>query len=204
MSRLVREDQRLDATRCVMLTSAALRGDAERLQQAGFDAYLTKPLQERHIRQCLAALRHGNFGDEPTALITRHTLDEAALPRSLRILLVEDNRINQKVTSAILTRQGHRVEIAENGEQALTTLAAADFDAVLMDCQMPVMDGFEATRRLRQSSAVRDPNIPVIAITANAMQGDREQCLAAGMDDYLSKPISEKEMRQALDRIASG
>ncbi len=204
MGRLVREDPRLDATRCVMLTSAALRGDAERLQQAGFDAYLTKPLQERHIRQCLAALRHGSFGDEPTVLITRHTLDEAALSRSLRILLVEDNRINQKVTSAILTRQGHRVEIAENGEQALTALTAADFDAVLMDCQMPVMDGFEATRRLRQSSAVRDPNIPVIAITANAMQGDREECLAAGMDDYLSKPISEKELRQALERIAAG
>ncbi|UCV02675.1 response regulator [Dechloromonas denitrificans] len=204
MGRLVREDPGLDATRCVMLTSAALRGDAERLQQAGFDAYLTKPLQERHIRQCLAALRHGSFGNEPTALITRHTLDEAALPRSLRLLLVEDNRINQKVTSAILTRQGHRVEIAENGEQALIALAAADFDAVLMDCQMPVMDGFEATRRLRQSSAVRDPNIPVIAITANAMQGDREQCLAAGMNDYLSKPISEKEMRLALERIAAG
>ena len=131
----------------------------------------------------------------------RQRLDEAALPHSLRILLVEDNRINQKVAGGILTRQGHRIEIVENGEQALAALAHGHFDAVLMDCQMPVMDGFEATRRLRQSSAVRNPAIPVIAVTASAMQGDREQCLAAGMDDYLAKPISEREMREVLARI---
>jgi PAS domain S-box-containing protein len=117
---------------------------------------------------------------------------------SLRILLVEDNRINQKVASGILNRQGHHVDIAENGEKALAALAAVDYDVVLMDCQMPVLDGFKTTRRLRRSSSVRNPAIPVIALTANAMQGDREECLAAGMNDYLSKPLSDQAVREAL------
>ena len=201
LGRLVHADAQLAATRCVILTSAAMRGDAERLQQAGFDAYLTKPLQEKHIRHCLAALRHDNFASTPQVLITRHTLDEASRPPSLKILLVEDNRINQKVASGMLSRQGHRVEIAENGAQALAALADGDYDVVLMDCQMPVMDGFEATRQLRQLSHGRNQSIPVIAITANAMQGDREECLAAGMNDYISKPFNDKDVRDALARI---
>ena len=201
LGRLVHGDAELSATRCVILTSSAMRGDAERLAQAGFDAYLTKPLQEKHIRHCLSALRHDRSASKPVAMITRHTLEEASRQQSLRILLVEDNRINQKVASGILSRQGHRVEVAENGELALAALAKGDYDVVLMDCQMPVMDGFEATRQLRHSNTVRNPAIPVIAITANAMQGDRENCLAAGMNDYISKPISEKEMREALARI---
>ncbi|MDD2664773.1 MAG: ATP-binding protein [Dechloromonas sp.] len=119
----------------------------------------------------------------------------------LRILLVEDSPTNQKVADGMLTRQGHHVEIAGNGAEALARLAEADFDVVVMDCQMPVMDGFEATRRLRRSTAVRDPKIPVIALTANAMQGDREACLAAGMDDYIAKPFTDRELRAALERM---
>ncbi|WP_374343356.1 ATP-binding protein [Azonexus sp.] len=119
----------------------------------------------------------------------------------LRILLVEDSPTNQKVADGMLTRQGHQVEIAGNGADALARLAAADFDVVMMDCQMPVMDGFEATRRLRRSTTVRDPKIPVIALTANAMQGDREACLAAGMDDYLAKPFTDRDLRAALERM---
>lgn len=199
--RLVRDDEEIRGTRCVMLTSGAMRGDAERVQEAGFDAYLAKPLEEKHIRHCLIALRNPGIGSEQQALITRHTLDEALRPTSYRILLVEDNRINQKVASGVLSNQGHRVDIAENGELALAALANADYDVVLMDCQMPVMDGFEATRQLRKSTSVRNPAIPVIAITANAMHGDRELCLAAGMDDYVSKPISDLEVRAALARI---
>ena len=128
----------------------------------------------------------------------------AAAGDSLRILLVEDNQINQKVASGILSRQGHHVDLAENGEQALAALAAKDFDVVLMDCQMPVLDGFETTRRLRRSSSVRNPAIPIIALTANAMQGDREECLAAGMNDYLSKPLSDKAVREALAGVRRG
>jgi PAS domain S-box-containing protein len=131
--------------------------------------------------------------DEPPAPATA-----AGASSGLRILLVEDNRINQKVASGILNRQGHLVDIAENGELALAALAAADYDVVLMDCQMPVLDGFATTRRLRVSGSVRNPAIPVIALTASAMQGDREECLAAGMNDYLSKPLSDKAVREAL------
>ena len=201
LGHLVHDDPTIASTRCVMLTSAAMRGDAERFQLAGFDAYLTKPLQENVIRQCLLRLRTDNQGDKPAQIITRHSLDEAELAPSVRILLVEDNPINQKVAASLLARQGHRVDLAENGLQALERLAQADYDVVLMDVQMPVMDGFEATRQLRISTSVRNPHLPVIAITANAMQGDRELCLAAGMNDYVSKPINDREVREALARV---
>ena len=187
LGRLIREDPDLAGLRCVMLTSAALRGDGERMRQAGFDAYLTKPLKEGHLRRCLEALRLG--GDEARSavpMITRHVLEETSR-RNVRILLVEDNATNQKVASTILERRGCRVAVAENGRQALDMLAKTPFDVVLMDCQMPVMDGFEATERLRSGKdKVLDAAIPVIAMTANAMQGDRERCLQAGMDDLVA------------------
>ncbi|MDO8934251.1 MAG: response regulator [Rhodocyclaceae bacterium] len=193
---LIRNDAMLAATRCVMLTSAAMRGDAERLRQAGFAAYLTKPLKEAHIRRCLAALRHDAAASTPAAnvLITRHTLEESDR-RVLRILLVEDNPVNQKVACAMLAKHQCRVDVSGDGRQALAALTREPYDLVLMDCQMPVMDGFEATRRIRAGdSAAIDPRIPIIAMTANAMQGDRERCLEAGMDDYLAKPISEQQL----------
>jgi CheY-like chemotaxis protein/HPt (histidine-containing phosphotransfer) domain-containing protein len=109
------------------------------------------------------------------------------------------------VAITMLTRHGHHVDVAEDGQQALAALAASDYDLVLMDCQMPVMDGFEATRRLRANDPlVRNPRIPVIAMTANAMQGDRDLCLAAGMDDYLSKPVKEAALLQAVARVMGG
>jgi len=126
------------------------------------------------------------------------TCDETLPPQ--RILLVEDNLVNQKVAEGILSRLGHLVEVVGNGQLALEALARSDYDAVLMDCQMPVMDGFTATRLLRTAGKVRNPAVPVIAMTAHAMQGDREECLAAGMDDYIAKPISEKAIRAVLAR----
>jgi len=202
LGRLVREDHRLDGTRCVMLTSAAMRGDAERMRQIGFAAYLTKPLQERHIRRCLTALRHGRDAAATAApqLITRHTLDEATRTQGLHLLLVEDNEINQKVATGMLKRLGHRVDIAANGEEALLAIARQDYDVVLMDCQMPVLDGYAATRRLRQSPEPRHAALPVVAMTAHAMPGDREACLAAGMNDYVSKPLVQDELIAALGR----
>ena len=129
-------------------------------------------------------------------------VDEDLPPQ--RILLVEDNLVNQKVAEGILSRLGHLVEVVGNGQLALEALGRSNYDLVLMDCQMPVMDGFTATQRLRTSSTVINPAIPVIAMTAHAMQGDREQCLAAGMNDYIAKPISEKEIRAALARAMAG
>ncbi len=201
LGRLILEDPKLSSTRCVMLTSAALRGDGERVRQAGFDAYLTKPLKEEHLRRVLSALR----GEKREAggagqLITRHVLEETRR-RDLHILLVEDNLTNQKVALAILERYGCRVDVADNGQVALDVLGKNAYDLVLMDCQMPVLDGLEATRRLRAgSSPALNPRIPVIAMTANAMEGDKQACVAAGMDGYVSKPVVAGDLLQAIDR----
>ena len=127
-------------------------------------------------------------------------LDAAATQRTGHILLVEDNLTNQKLATLLLKKQGHQVSVAENGAIALEKLATSDFDLVLMDCQMPVLDGFETTRQLRHHAKVRNPAIPVIAMTANAMEGDREICLAAGMDDYLTKPINQRELLAKIAR----
>ncbi|GAB1393533.1 hypothetical protein MASR1M60_16960 [Rhodocyclaceae bacterium] len=199
LGRLIRDDPELTSTRRVMLTSAALRGDAARMRDAGFDAYLTKPLKEDHIRRCIASLRGNGTADAAPELITRHTLDQAQ-HQAGRILLVEDNRVNQQLAFALLRRQGYEVSLAENGQEALERLASEDFDLVLMDCQMPVLNGFDATRQLRHGAPVRNPQIPVIAMTANAMEGDREACLAAGMNDYLSKPINTRELTTLIGR----
>ena len=198
LGRLIRDDPQLAATRRVMLTSAAMRGDAARLRAAGFSAYLVKPLRENQIRRCLASLR-GLRTDVTPSLITRHSLAETPRPAG-HILLVEDNPVNQHVARCLLEKRGCRVTVAENGAVALDLLERQSFDLVLMDCQMPVMDGYEATRRLRRSSAAQNPRIPVIAMTANAMAGDREQCLAAGMDDYIAKPIDAAQVYITLER----
>ncbi|GIV06122.1 MAG: hypothetical protein KatS3mg016_1697 [Fimbriimonadales bacterium] len=120
---------------------------------------------------------------------TERTCEPTALT-GLRVLVAEDNYVNQKVIRRTLEKWGVAVEIAENGQQALEWLARAPFHLVLMDCQMPVMDGYEATQRIRAYEATRGLHIPIIALTANALEGDREKCLECGMDDYLSKPIN--------------
>jgi PAS domain S-box-containing protein len=199
LGRLIRDDPELAGLRCVMLTSAAIRGDGARMREAGFDAYLTKPLKEEHIRRCIAALR-GNQALMPPVLITRHTLLEEAPKKGACILLVEDNVVNQRIACAMLKKHGFTVTVAEDGQQALNVLASELFDIVLMDCQMPVMDGFTATRLVRSGGKVLNRHVPIIAMTANAMEGDREACLAAGMDDYLSKPINEKHFLSVITR----
>jgi CheY-like chemotaxis protein len=124
---------------------------------------------------------------------------------SLRVLVAEDNPVNQTVVAAMLRQLGHVSTLVVNGRAALDALAQDEFDVVLMDCNMPVMDGLEATRQLRSGSAgARHPAVPVIALTANAMDGDREQCLAAGMDDFLSKPVTLEALRNAIERCRVG
>jgi len=126
---------------------------------------------------------------------TRHVEERA----SRRILLVEDNATNQVLALALLKKHGFRADVAGNGREAIEALARADYDLVLMDCQMPEMDGFEATRRIRSTAPVRNPRVPIIAMTANAMQGDRELCLATGMNDYIAKPIQSGQLAVVLD-----
>ncbi|HEU5407964.1 MAG TPA: response regulator, partial [Nitrospira sp.] len=193
----------------VLLTSFGRRGDAKRAKEAGLAAYLTKPIRERQLHDCLVAVITPRpvapgmpAARESPPLITRHTLAETEAKVDLRILLAEDNIINQKVAARLFQRMGYRVDVVANGREAVEAVSRIRYDAVFMDCEMPEMDGFEATNLIRKLEGLGTPHhVPVIAMTANVMQGDRERCLAAGMDDYLSKPISVDALARVLDRV---
>jgi CheY-like chemotaxis protein len=143
----------------------------------------------------------GYPSDKTAPLITRYTIEEAR--RRLRILVVEDNIVNQKVASAMLEKRGHRVVIASNGRECLDVLEKENFDLVLMDVQMPEMDGFEATRLIRENEKAGSGHIPIVAMTARAMKGDREKCIEAGMDDYISKPIREANLFSLIENLVN-
>ena len=260
LARQIKADPTLSSTVLIMLSSSGQRGDARRMGEAGFAAYLTKPIRQSIL---LAALRgayvHAQNPQEPHAIITRHSLAERdALPpapeasatsdshahpidkspsghsdqhvdsmdaarassqtgdaaagnaaeassanRSAnsghRLLLVEDNAVNQLVASRMLQRLGFAVEFAIDGKKAVDMVAAHRYDLVFMDCQMPVMDGYQATEQIRRAEP-SDRHVVIVAMTANAMQSDRQRCLDAGMDDYISKPINKSEVVAVLKR----
>jgi two-component system, sensor histidine kinase and response regulator len=182
----------------VMLSSAGLKGDAQRSKDAGVAGYASKPISRDELLDVLARVLHLAPSDTQ-ALVTRHGLSDAAAV--LNVLLVEDHVINQKLAVTLLERWGHRVTVAGDGQLALDALQKQRFDVVLMDMMMPVMDGLEATRRIRASETGQ--RVPIIAMTANAMESDRDRCLEAGMDDYLSKPIKAQELQAMLQRFAT-
>jgi len=193
----------LRSTELIMITSLGQRGDSKRLEAVGFAGYLVKPIRQGQLRDmlCLVLGRgiHGTPSSEKT-IFTRHTVAECA-GRHERILLVEDNITNQLVAVKLLEKLGYRSDVAANGREALTALRGIPYDLVFMDCQMPEMDGFEATRRIRSGDAGQaHRSIPIIAMTARAMQGDREKCLEAGMNDYLPKPIDGAALARVLDQ----
>ena len=193
----------------ILLTSAGRRGDARKMQAIGVDGYLIKPVKTGMLEKAMLMVRglSTRVGEGAShRLVTQHSIKDHER-RNVRILLVEDNKVNQKVATKFITRNGYHVEIAENGVEAIDMLLDGSYDMVLMDCQMPVMDGFEATRRIRELGGAKS-RIPIVAMTANAMEGDREQCIAAGMDDYLSKPIKpdllEAMIRQYGNSVITG
>lgn len=192
----------------IMLTSIGHRGDAAEFLQLGFSAYLTKPIKRNQLFDCLKMVfnEQQHNGKQPLApgskpkLITRHDISAIKKPR-VTALLVEDNKVNQIVAKTMLTKMEIKVDIADNGQIAVEKLTSTDYDIVFMDMQMPVMDGLTATQRIREdNSPVKNRKVYIIAMTANAMKGDRETCLKAGMNDYIAKPIRKEDLESALER----
>jgi signal transduction histidine kinase/CheY-like chemotaxis protein len=201
LARAIKADERLRDTHLVLMTSLGQRGDARKMEEVGFAAYLTKPVRQGEIIDCLSVVLVGEGAAEPARpIVTRHAIRE--LRRGVvRILLAEDNITNQQVAVGLLRRLGLRADAVANGAEAIKALEIIPYDLVLMDVQMPDMDGLEATRRIRDPhSTVRNHEVPIIAMTASAMQSDREECLNAGMNDYVSKPVSPQALAEALDR----
>ncbi len=188
----------------MMLTSAGRRGDAARCREVGISVYLTKPISQSSLLDATMTLfgASGESGATAPALVTRHSLREGQ--RALKVLLAEDNEVNQRYATRLLERRGHEVVVVGDGRQALERLEAPSgrpFDLVLMDVQMPGMDGFEATAALRAREAGTTAHLPVVALTAHAMKGDRERCLAGGFDDYVSKPVQPDALFAAIERV---
>ncbi len=221
LSRLIKADPSLAQTKLLLLTSAGQRGDGQRAREAGLDGYLTKPVRQMHLWGCLTTIIGYVSSPEHLSapLVTRHTVEEEQVRNRPPILVVEDNVVNQKLAVRLLEKMGYRADVAANGLEAIATVEHIAYAAVLMDCQMPEMDGFEATRVIRERETHRQAetrlstfdspcrtqpsavsHLPIIAMTANALQGDQERCLAAGMNDYISKPIKPDLLRLVLQR----
>jgi two-component system sensor histidine kinase/response regulator len=180
----------------MMLTSTGHRGDVERCRELGILSYLYKPVRKRELLAAiLTALGQHQNASPPLAVIQTN---RPAQPKGLHILLAEDNRINQTVAVRMLEKMGHSLVVAENGNEALSLLATQVFDLVLMDIQMPEMDGLTATMKIRERERSTRLHLPIVAMTAHAMKGDRERCLDAGMDEYVSKPISVRQLEEAI------
>ncbi len=184
----------------IMLTSGGQRGDGLRCKELGIAAYLIKPVLQADLLQAMLKVLSVHEGAvKPAAVITRHTLRDGHLP--LRILLAEDNVVNQRLACRLLENHGDIVVVANNGVQLLETLERQSFDLILMDAQMPHMDGFEATAAIRRMEQVTRAHIPIIAMTAHAMVGDRKRCLEAGMDGYIAKPVHAHELFETIETV---
>ncbi len=186
----VRADRGLARTRLLMLTSAGQRGDGERCRELGIRGYLTKPMSRADLLEALGTVLAGPEETTTPEVVTRHTIAESR--RAVRVLLAEDNPVNQQVAVAMLVKRGHEVHVAANGREAVDAITQREYDVVLMDIQMPEMDGFEATHAIRALPKGKD--LPIIGLTAHALSGERERCLSHGMTDYLAKPFKAHEL----------
>jgi len=196
----MQQDPALAGTTILMLSSADLAGDTARCREVGIARHLMKPITQAELWDAiLTAL--GGAAHTPAALPTVSPLTEPSADRPLHILLAEDNRVNQRVALHTLEKQGHTVVVVGDGQAALTALAQAPFDLVLMDIQMPVLDGLAATAAIRAQEQTQGAHVPIIAMTAHAMRGDRERCLAAGMDGYVTKPLKATDLAAAITQL---
>ncbi|MGH9703619.1 MAG: response regulator, partial [Candidatus Acidiferrales bacterium] len=196
----IRQDLSMASVRIIVLTSSGQRGDAARCRKLRVSAYLSKPFDRLELRDALLLV----LTEDPAApqtgnLVTRHSILEQQHPRTF--LVAEDNPVNQTLILRLLEKRGHRVVLAQNGREVLEALEKQFFDAVLMDGQMPEMDGFEATKWIREKERASGDHLPIIALTAHAMQGDEERCLAEGMDGYVSKPLKLEELFSVIEKV---
>jgi PAS domain S-box-containing protein len=192
----IRADRALKETRLLILTSAGQRGDGERCRQLGIQAYLTKPIARADLVEAVGTVLAGTASAPGEVdLVTRHSIAESR--HALRILLAEDNPVNQQVATAMLLKRGHQVDVVGNGREAVDAVSKEGYDVVLMDIQMPEMDGFEATEKIRALPQGRA--LPIIALTAHALSGERERCLARGMTGYLAKPFKAHDLFTAVE-----
>jgi CheY-like chemotaxis protein/HPt (histidine-containing phosphotransfer) domain-containing protein len=199
----IKEDSRLSDIGLIVMASFAEKGDSKRFSDRGFSSFLTKPIHHRILHDAVA-LTLGRWQNpeavNEASIITHYVVSEVQ-KRKARILLVEDDITNQDVAFAMLKKLGYTCDMALDGQDALDKLSSGGYHLVLMDCQMRVMDGYEATRRLRtKEKQKKEGHLPVIAMTASAMAGDREKCMEAGMDDFISKPILIKELADILEK----
>ncbi len=200
LAQRVQQTPELSGMVLIMLTSAGRAEDVATCRQLGIDAYLLKPIKQSDLlTTLLSTLDSSRKGRQPVPAVRAKTPG-----RVLRVLLAEDNVINQKVGVRLLEKRGHSVRVVSNGKEALEALAGEPFDLVLMDVQMPEMDGLEATTVIRQNEQTTGKHLPVLAMTAHAMKGDREMCLTAGMDGYIAKPIQPRELFEVIDRLFPG
>jgi CheY-like chemotaxis protein len=195
----VRAEKKLKRTNLLMLTSAGQRGDGERCRELGIRGYLTKPISRSDLLEALGTVLAGSPEEAGTPeVVTRHTIAESRA--SLRVLLAEDNPVNQQVAVAMLVKRGHEVHVSSNGREAVQAVQERDYDVVLMDIQMPEMDGFEATHAIR--ALAKGKGLPIIGLTAHALSGERERCLSHGMTDYLAKPFKAHELFALVEGTA--
>jgi signal transduction histidine kinase/CheY-like chemotaxis protein len=190
----------LGTTMIMMLSSVGHQGDGARCRELGIASYLTKPVRQSLLLEAMLSVLATNERplDHPV-VVTRHTISEAH--RSLRILVAEDNAVNRQLVTALLGKRGHTIVTVVNGREAVAAVTENAFDIVLMDVQMPEMDGLEATAAIRKQEVTTGLHVPIIALTAHAMKGDREMCMAAGMDEYLSKPINPKKLFALIESL---
>jgi|GEM_PF-338153 len=210
LARKIKSDPGIAAVSVLMLTSFGERGHGATARESGVAAYLTKPVRQSQLFDCLASVISAatvapasDVSAAPVKLVTRHTLKESEMMSPRLILLAEDNVVNQKVALRQLLKLGYRADAVANGHEALEALARIPYDLVLMDCQMPEMDGYEATGEIRRREGTAKHTM-IVAMTANALAGDRAKCLAAGMDDYVSKPVRPEELAVVLERTFRG
>jgi signal transduction histidine kinase/DNA-binding response OmpR family regulator len=195
----IRKTPELVGATIMMLTSAGHLGDAARCRELGIAAYLVKPIRQSELLNAVCAVLRTAPQKPATPLVTKHSLREDR--RRLRILLAEDNAVNQTLATRLMEKRGYVVTVAANGRLAVEAEEKEDFDAVLMDVQMPEMDGLEATAAIRGKEKLAGGHIPIIALTAHALKGDEERCIAAGMDGYVSKPIRSAELFAEIERV---